>query len=1372
MTHPASHASGRRRLAPFVVLALLAATPLGAGQSDDVDSTALEWWGSTEVGEGFHLRVPVTVENTRDHAVTNGLVLAEIDIADRLIQAGWVSQASGGADRLRSFEFDRDSVRVVAMTNLDPMADGTIQGRLGVHSTEFPRGDLRRHEVPSTHFAGSLTVSGGPLFDERTNPLVTVMWRVPGLLDSDEKRHYVVYFDSVTNVDHGPADYRGVPGGALHERAFWSGPGVDLLGLVQPDVSRAGTVTVIGLHPETTVDVFLANTGGSFARQGNAATHTNPFTIGAGEFRNIFISNTFDTGFRLVADKPVLAVVDSEGFVPTTAGQTVGKEFYFATTYPSQEGQDSLFILNRHPTLAHTVVRLESLTDDTSQEIHLNGGSNHFLYTLGSHATSPQDGSDGCDFPTSERMAAIPPGVGRYRATVTQGGPVSIQLQPVRGVTQIPGDDQAPTSNAFWSALSRSEAESPNCLPVASQYSLYVTGTEAGHFEITSPESPLPRLFPRCETAPCPDGQAIGPAPARAFARETVDTQDLTDRPFRLTSTVPATLMVAPPPLPNSLASAPLRGPLGGADAGQKYTGFGPTSIYTPFADTVVRAEIHYAASGKVDQTLSLLKGRLSDLPTRTGDPILWYHLDANRPILVLPRGAPPGFLGGIPATLTATVHDADYRGHLVEVQSVTGLDPVSDSTVPGEGVDYTFVVTNRGRGADAADLPDTILVSPSTPPPGWEATLSRTTLPLASDESQTVTMRVTPSVDAKPGDLGSVTLQATSRGNPQVTHSVDTITHIKRSFDVGLWFECAECHKLERNASAAGQPNQFNIVLQNLGSATDTFTLMFTPPGSAWVVELLRDGDPVPDVTLGPRRSDTDTADLVLRVTPPADIAEGILLTEVTAQSTSSPAVLDRVVAIARVHAPSDLNLVAAERVQWVDPGEEAVFPVLLTNGGQGHASVHFDARADDLPAWSDPVVFLISSTTGQRFAVDPATPTTIGPGEALPLGVNITAPANATAGDQVALRFHVEAPNQDQGLEAFLHAFVRTVHDLEVTLPDTPPRILQGNTSATFDLRVTNRGNLNETLTPLAASLPPGWSFEFPDDDILVPRNATQNLAIGVTAPADVAEGSYAVGIRLAAADGNVTMVSLPVHVGSFSDHALTGPDPVDAQPGHDATTYFRFENQGNTFLRVRLEADPAEPWTLIHPDAEQTVPPRGRVTVPVAWEVPRDSPTSTTTHRATLIAEPDVDGVGTIRRTMEAPVAVDRADVTVVDATEFRGAAGTIVDAVITNEGRRTAYDVELRFLVDGDVLDRVVMTEIPPGGLRTATFLQPDALNGTASLIVDPDDRVVESDETNNVFGVDKAGDVLGSAAGAPIALALACLTVAVVIRRRK
>lgn len=1343
----------RPALVAAVLAALLLPVPLGAQGTQP--QAALEWWGPEAVGNGFHLRVPVTVHNGLDYEVQNGMVLAEIDATELLVEAGWVHEVRGLQNRLSSFDLDPYSIRVVEMFDLKPPKPGTKHGLVAAYDPTLPADDLERFVVPSTHYTGFVEDRAGQPFDNRTNPIITVMWRVEDAMAPGDERYFVVYFDSLKNGEHGKPDYRRAHRGDALYGSFWSEPATDLFGYARPTATAAAKVTVLGLHDDTEVSVLISDSGGSFAEQVPApGLHTNPFLIDYGASVEVGLGNV-PTTFRLVANRPILALGDSEGFVPSLTGGFTGDEFLFATTYPPERMQDSLIVLNRHPDLRtnpdviDTVVDLQPLTrdgqpDGPSQEIHLSNSVNPFHYTMALRYHRPSD-STLCTFdssPTNPRIGSSPTA---YRARVVQGGPVAIQFDAVAGVGQVPAIDEGPIGTEFWPVLARKnfpqddDGSCPDALVEA--YNVFAMAAEPADITVWSLDTPS-RLFPSCASPPC-EPVTVGPL-GQTGDFMTVDTADFTDRPLEVRATKPGWL-IAGRTESQTLGQLDLRGPLGGFEGARVFSGIGDALLYAPYEDTRIEAEI----GGAGERVLfNIAQGRAVSLADAAESDVRgqWYLLRSSRPLLVTPTAEDSGFLAGVPPMLTAQTHAAEYRGYLVDIRSKSGLNPVTASTVPGEAVTYEFIVTNLGRGAGRVDLSDTIRICPTgieNLPAGWTADVQGSTscdepssVTLGTNETRLVRLIVTPPENAAVGDV-VVGVRAASSNNPAIFDSIATVTHVKRSFEVGLWFDFAGRTGLKQKEVpllSANESAEYNVVVRNDGSVTDTITLTLTPPEGGW--DVLLDGQSTAQFTLGP----SDTRSLTLAVEPPDDLVEGSLLTTITAQS-SVPSVVDRITAITKLEAPSVLSLRAEEGVRWTGPGEETEFAVELRNEGDGSARVFLATQHDGLPGWNSPDVFLRNVVTGELQAIDQLF---LSSGESAQLVVITRPPSDALAGDRSTLRLNAATDVAGESREVFLHTVVEAVHNLTAHL-DPVVRVEPTLREVTVELRLENAGNLNETIRPRIESMPPGWDVALPSAVVAVPRNSTQSLDIDVLIPDGAKDGRYDVAVRFASDDGNHTVVGFSVVVGAFSDLVVETRERIPAQPGRAASLLLNVSNVGNVPLILGVESGDGEPWSLLS-GAEAKVYPGDAAGIMTGWNVPADAPDGQTQHELNLVARSDGPQATTLSKAVGVDVDVQRAQLQVGDVFAFEGAAGRVVHATIVNEGSRPAYDVDVQLLVGAEVVDETVLVNIAPGISRNVTLLHPLGANGTATVVIDPADTVVELDEEDNTRRVAAASDV--------------------------
>ena len=141
----------------------------------------------------------------------------------------------------------------------------------------------------------------------------------------------------------------------------------------------------------------------------------------------------------------------------------------------------------------------------------------------------------------------------------------------------------------------------------------------------------------------------------------------------------------------------------------------------------------------------------------------------------------------------------------------------------PGTIVTYTLQVTNDGNGPfDNFNLS----VDGNAWVVSWDPGSGG---PLASGETAVVQVSVHVPANALAGDSDAVQVTAVSQGDPSKSQSVTLTTTTNAVYDVQ-----ASPASLSREGPI-GTTVVFNIDLDNLGNASDTFTV--TVSGGAWVV-------------------------------------------------------------------------------------------------------------------------------------------------------------------------------------------------------------------------------------------------------------------------------------------------------------------------------------------------------------------------------------------------------------------------------------------------------------------------------------------------------------------------------------------------------
>lgn len=1333
-----------RRSSALLLVVLLAAGSVPTPGAAGAPTPVVEWWGPAEVGEGFHIRVPLTVTNDRDFPMGHPVAAAQLDLGEALREAGWISTPQGDLDILQSFVLGLETVRVVEVTNHLPPQPGSANGRL--RAVDTAREGDARYEVPVMVLPGYLDRSQPRPFHNATNPIVTVLWEVPGTLEPGAQRHFMLYLDTPLNFRrpldevHPPRDWTDDPAHARLQALHWSGAGLDLVGVALPDQTGSGSVTLVGLHGGTTVTVLSdGGTGRLQPVQPPPGFPPNPLTLQANEVVEVYAGSGTSV-VRVVADKPVVAYGVGAGFVPSTDRGMVGNEFVFAKTKPVSAEDDTIHFINVGD--RPTTIQLQPLVPDGNAETYrMSDQTNPYPYTVGhrSNVGAFSSAGQGCTDPGHPNRLLDAPGV--FRAVVVSGGPVLLQHAPSDGLVQVPTREGAPTGSELYSATGWTDrnvfqqAPSPPpgnprggafCAPTNRVGGWFASGMDGpSGVRVTSPESTSQVDPPGTSTPPRPVSAApdvVGRHPAPLLDRPLVFTAEDGDVALFTGHLTPA----------GSPDRVPIvHGPLGGDDGGRRFVSLGPTAVYAPYPNTIVTAELSLSVSGVVERQVKLSAHGIHVFEGLSKNDWLYgLSIEADKPVIAYPTRAPPTTLAAVPTFPRVDVGPAEFRGHLVEVSSASGLDPLTGSTVVGTPVTYALRVTNHGRQVGGAGLSDTVDLS-VVPPPGWSAELDRDAVPLEGGHSAEVHLTVTPGAGVEPGSLGAVEVKATSRGNPQMSDVLRTITYIKRSFDVGLWFELVSGPKEMARTIATGDPAEFTLVVKNEGSVADAVRLETTIPPQGWDLLLLDGGREAPEIRL----EAGEVRRLTLRATPPPEASDGLLITTVTAQSVSSPAALDRVTATAKLRTPSDLTLEAeADRV-FVDPGGTAVFPLVLQNRGGGVAEVLLEATSDAIPGWSPPAVYVEDPATGARVNL---TKISLAPGDALHLRVATTAPVGAGAGSSLGIRFEGLQTQSQEVLEALLYALVRPVHDLQVQTPRGALAWDGEEDALEVPVRLTNLGNLDENLTWRLLDVPLGWGLDAPED-ILVPRNGTQAFAARLTVPPREATGLYNVTVALVSGDGHARTFDLQVAVGTVAQVRHGAPGTVAAQPGRPAVADIPVANNGN--VPVSVTVAPADGSWGLEPTDALVLPPGANATLRVAWQVPRDATDGARAQGVRLTLDPLAEDGVTTSLDVPATLDVGRPDLRLLDFRTYEGPTGLLVDGAVENTGTRTAEAFTVHLMSEGEMVERVTISSLPPGQRSQLRLLLPDGESWKPAVVVDPDDVVVESDEGNNVLSVE-------------------------------
>jgi uncharacterized membrane protein len=1343
----------------LALLGLTACLPTGV----QATANGVVWWDQTAPNDGYHMRIPVVVKNPYDFPVTDSAAFAEIDIAARLLEAGWIRQPQGDADVLKSFSLDLDSVRVVEVTDLQAASSGPSHGRLVTYDANIRADDSRRYEVPCLVYTGALQRPDAQPFDADTNPLVTVIWRVEGELlpnaAGGAERFFMIYFDSTRNGDKQPASYADSRGGAGLESTFWAGSGLTLYGNVAPAATEVGVVHVIPLHDGTRFTVETRNEAGIF--QPVTAPNgfpSNPTTLSRHEAKALFVASGRSAVFRVQASKPALAFVEGAGFVPSLEGSMLGKEFIFPLSHDPVWEQDSIYFAASD--LEETVVEVRRLGDSNVLRFEMNTPANDAPYTTGARSgTFQAAGTPGaCTLVNPTRPSPLLTTPGYYEAKVTRGGPVLLQIASTRGVVQIPSRLGAPSGTSFSGAVGWSDRQSnhnganPACNDTSrSGYFMAAAVRDPAALRASSPDF-IGQVYPTGrDPSRLPAPAPVGRAPAD---QDGPVLSPLLDRPIRFEADRPVSLFAGnmPPirqvqplmgvfgfpdgdPVRTPAGIPFVNGPVGGAEGARIFSSYGASTVLALFDDTVVSTDLEYTASGRLAATTEMAAFGVLDLEDLGElDQLGGLRLEANRPVLLIPTKDHSAALAAVPAFLQASQSAAEFRGYMVRVSSPSGLNPVTDSTLPGTPITYKVLVTNLGRGLAGSGLADTVRLT-ATGPAGWEVRLDRQDLFLQTDQTAEVHVTVTPPPSLASGSVGQVSVRATSSGNPKMDDSLQLVTLIKRSFGVGIWFDqVGNPQRTQTRIVPHGAEAVYNVTVKNTGAVPDVIAVVATLPGEPdWQVRLRTiAGQAVESLSLASGAS----ARLQLVATPGPAASDATIVTAITASSTSEPSAQDQLIAITKMRSPSNVRLLAPKPVGYVEPGQTFYFPLQFRNTGTGSAELFFEVEVSADPVWNLTGV-MVRDAAGKPTAN--LTDLTIAPGQTVDLWLAATASSSAPAWAFAQAQVSARIAGMGQTLEAVLQAGVLPVHRLDQALPPLPLLAQQDATNLSAKVRLTNAGNLNESLLVRAADVPDGWTVVLPKS-LSINKTATQEITVTIGIPASARPGAYNVSLALESEDGNVTIVRLPTLLGTLTSASGEGASNVLARPGAPAIASFLVRNDGNVPVALQLSA-PTEAWSWASPQANLVLPPGAQVRIRVSYSVPLDAPDGASEHALRLAMKPTDSHSTTIVQTLSTRVSVGRPDLTALAPKAFSGPGGLLVRAQVRNVGNRLAENVTVELRSTDRVLDRIQVQEIAAGSISNVTLVGGPHESGTLRFVVDAANANVEADESNNAVQVE-------------------------------
>jgi uncharacterized membrane protein len=412
-------------------------------------------------------------------------------------------------------------------------------------------------------------------------------------------------------------------------------------------------------------------------------------------------------------------------------------------------------------------------------------------------------------------------------------------------------------------------------------------------------------------------------------------------------------------------------------------------------------------------------------------------------------------------------------------------LTPGADSATgnPGEIVTYTLTVTNCGNIPDTFDL--------SYAGNSWSVALSAASLTLEEGESGEVSVWVTVEPGALAGEEDTVTVSATSQGDPlQVGVSILTTT-------ANAVYGVEMNPEVESQSGNPGQVVTYTLTVTNQGNMADTFDLSYM--GNTWEVALSTES-----LNLGVGES---KAVLVWVTIAPDALAgeEDAVTVEATSQGDAGEMAISMLTTTA--NAVYEVEVTPGTDSQVVDPGKLVTYTLTLTNLGNITDTFNLSYAGN---VWE--VALSAMSLNLER-------------GESGEVLVWVRVAPDALAGevDMVSVTA-VSQGNPEQTAEAMLDTTANAVYgfDLEVeeqTLSGTP------GTVVTYTLMLTNQANISDTFE---LSYTSGWQVVGPAS---LEMSAGEELAfeVGVVIPASAKKGDLDLAEVMATGLGDGSQVTI---------------------------------------------------------------------------------------------------------------------------------------------------------------------------------------------------------------------------------------------------
>lgn len=1249
----------------------------------------LEWWGPTEAGEGWHLRVPVTVESGMDGSVDNLPTVAEIDLGNVTRQAGWLTIDVAGREVLESFTLDTSSIRVVEYTNFQlPRVRSTDAQPLEVDD-DLPTPEA--YTLPVDVEKGFWdSPSSGP-FDPTGNPSVTLRWIMPGTTESDETRHFVVYFDVEENGGTPAQD---------EDRLAESGlDGLDWIGRGTSVVGSGPHVWVTALHDRTNVQMHLY-------QQRTPVPVSEPVELASGETRQLTDPNG-DEPWLVTGDGPIVASSHREftfdgrpfssetGFFPSWDGTLLGTRWDLPT------GTDDVVVYNPNQNPANVRMGGQSAFIQSGGARVFNGAAaNGWLQAEASDPVLVQGRNEedaqhpfvsGTGGPTGDRLFGLIEG--RQMASSNSNRAEDPQVHPLRT-----------TSLGQRGALFQLETlnEQDRVLPPGGP------GVDRAGEEV--------RKAPEWLTYQPGSDKAVGP-----LRLNVLDPDDPGQPPE-----APSVVALGGPlrEITTTTGPAEVSSPLGGLDA-RVFSSPSPVNVFAWHDNTEITV-----TTGAGDAERFALdrhqRGAVSEAP---------LTVEATKPVAVVPDAQTSYGAGNLRAVNVQT-GDAQHRGPLVSLTPAGDQEPVVRSISFGEEATFELIAENRGRTADGSPLPDVADAWIPEPPPGWTATLEPNQTALAPDGSERFTLRVQAPETRGAGDQLTLPVRVASQANTNMTDEVTTITLLREDRGVGMWFEQENGPRELTMRFQPGQTRGVPVVVKNTGSTKDTFRLTVANVETGWDARFTEDDEVVRSIEL----ESGSSKELALRVEPPSPGSVPIPSSlSLAATSTNDTTVSAKTLLDGLVATESNLELTTDEPVVIARPGDDVEIPVHLHNHGETSQDVQLDATGDLPPAWPTPeFLFRGDSLAPVGNRLNSVSPTSE---EGVPLTLTLHIPPTAEGGVATSLMAEARATGVSSGepdllpLNLHVEPFISLEQDPLTTL-NVPPGGAQRQA-----ITLTNQGNIDADLTLQPVRLPSGLEVKAPSN-LTIPSGANTSFDIEVHAPPSSPPRDEMIEILLLDQHGATDLLEIPI---AIPHQARITSEETNAQrivAGITTTYQIKVENVGNAASDASVDVTGPSDWTLRADPQVLQLDPQEQGSLELEIHPPKDA-----TSPAQIDVILEEDGVPREPATLlinpvEADFGIE--ETALLSEPPLEGEAMAI-RASLANHANVTTLNVSATIMDSGEVISSTTVDRIPPNSVRTVVMTVPSEPGArSVQVVLDPLEEIPEVDRSDNTDPVDLSG----------------------------